>query len=94
LRQLLKAVNYLHDEVGIIHRDIKPGNILLSKDMSIKLADFGFASYMGMLFVIFFISISCILAENSNQTTHSVCGTPNYIAPEVSFDFVYTRAKS
>lgn len=45
VRQLFLAINYLHSE-DIVHRDIKPENILIEDmdSMSIKLADFGFAT--------------------------------------------------
>lgn len=42
LRSLIYALEYLHEEVGIVHLDIHPKNILLSEDLSkIKLTDFG-----------------------------------------------------
>lgn len=40
LRQILNGVNQLHN-VGIVHRDIKPQNILVDKSLSIKICDFG-----------------------------------------------------
>ncbi|KAI9222391.1 kinase-like domain-containing protein [Blastocladiella britannica] len=40
--EIVTAIEYLHSK-GILHRDLKPENILLSKDMHVKLADFGSA---------------------------------------------------
>jgi polo-like kinase 1 len=51
----------------IIHRDLKLGNLFLSDKLEIKLGDFGLAARL----------------EFDNEKRHTVCGTPNYLAPEV-----------
>lgn len=44
LRQIVQAVEYLHDEKHIIHRDLKLGNIFISEDICLKIGDFGLAT--------------------------------------------------
>ncbi|KNC53406.1 CAMK protein kinase [Thecamonas trahens ATCC 50062] len=69
LRQVLEAVAYMHDE-GVVHRDIKPENILLAsrKGVETKVSDFG---------------ISRMLSVENGTTMGTMCGTPQYIAPEI-----------
>ena len=39
--QLILALEYCHNELKIIHRDIKPDNLLIDADDNVKLSDFG-----------------------------------------------------
>ncbi|KAI8916100.1 kinase-like domain-containing protein, partial [Gorgonomyces haynaldii] len=66
MHQLVKGLHYLHSN-GIIHRDLKLSNMLLSRQMDLKIADFGLAVKMK--------------DQQSEQKT--MCGTPNYISPEI-----------
>lgn len=54
----------------VIHRDLKLGNLFLDGNMNIKVGDFGLAA----------------LIESPGERKKTICGTPNYIAPEVLFD--------
>lgn len=63
--QIIGAVKYMHSR-GVIHRDLKLGNIFLDENMNAKVGDFGLAT---------------VSADGYRRRT--ICGTPNYIAPEV-----------
>lgn len=42
-RQIIVSLNYIHSK-GVSHRDIKPDNIMITKDLKVKLIDFGLSS--------------------------------------------------
>ena len=39
--QILSGLSYIHDGLKTIHRDIKPGNIFMNKDLHVKIGDLG-----------------------------------------------------
>jgi serine/threonine-protein kinase len=61
-----RALRHAHDR-GVIHRDIKPGNLLLATDGSVKLSDFGIARLFGY---------------SRLTSAGNVLGTAEYMAPE------------
>src|SRR5213079_1993114 len=67
IAKVARTVHYAHEH-GILHRDIKPGNILLDTNGEPHLTDFGLAR----------------LLESESTITHTleVLGTPSYMAPE------------
>ncbi|HEV3164114.1 MAG TPA: protein kinase [Isosphaeraceae bacterium] len=64
---IARAVHHAH-EAGVIHRDLKPGNILLTAEGAPKVADFGLAKRLDI--------------ERGPTQTGTLLGTPSYMAPE------------
>ncbi|XP_055690101.1 calcium/calmodulin-dependent protein kinase type 1 isoform X2 [Lutzomyia longipalpis] len=76
IRQVLEAVDYMHDQ-GVVHRDLKPENLLYysaDDDSKIMISDFGLSK----------MEDSGIMA--------TACGTPGYVAPEVLAQKPYGKA--
>jgi eukaryotic-like serine/threonine-protein kinase len=76
LEQLTSALAYIHD-LGVLHRDIKPTNILFDWNYNLYLTDFGIASWLG----------------EKSQHNGRVMGTPHYTAPELFDGYVDERSE-
>ena len=66
MRELLGALDFAH-QAGIVHRDVKPGNVMLDAEGRAKLTDFGVAR---------------LLDKDRTHGTQGVVGTPAYMSPE------------
>ncbi|XP_036378373.1 microtubule-associated serine/threonine-protein kinase 2 isoform X2 [Megalops cyprinoides] len=75
------ALEYLHN-YGIVHRDLKPDNLLITSLGHIKLTDFGL-SKIGLMSLTTNLYEGHIEKDAREFLDKQVCGTPEYIAPEV-----------
>ena len=68
VRDVARALQHAHER-GVVHRDIKPGNILVTKDRSVKVADFGIGKLLSG-------------ASTDLTRTGTMIGSPAYMSPE------------
>lgn len=72
-RQMLEGIKAMH-RVGVFHRDLKPGNILVSKDCQLRITDFGLARFMDE---------ETLLGENRQNPLTEYVVTRWYRCPEL-----------
>ncbi|KYK57737.1 serine/threonine-protein kinase psk1 [Drechmeria coniospora] len=76
MAEMLLAISHLHNDLGVVYRDLKPENCLLDADGHLLLTDFG---------------LSKVSVEQS-ESCHSILGTVEYMAPEVILGKKYGKA--
>ncbi len=75
LGRLSLALAYAHQR-GIVHRDVKPANVMLGEDDAVKLLDFG---------------VACSVAGTVSDQRLFIAGTPRYMAPEQLAGYAITH---
>lgn len=77
MAEMLLAISHLHNDLGVVYRDLKPENCLLDSDGHLLLTDFG---------------LSKVSAEEEDDNCKSILGTVEYMAPEVILGKKYGKA--
>src|SRR5207302_2101318 len=75
MRQAALGLQHAHEQARLVHRDIKPGNILVDRNGIVKILDMGLAR--------FFHDKDDILTQKYDE---NVLGTADYLAPEQALD--------
>src|SRR6266436_6852349 len=75
IRQAALGLQHAHETAGLVHRDVKPGNILVDRNGIVKVLDMGLAR--------FFHDEEDVLTKKYDE---SVLGTADYLAPEQALD--------
>lgn len=77
MAEMLLAISHLHNDLGVVYRDLKPENCLLDSEGHLLLTDFG---------------LSKVSAEEEDDSCKSILGTVEYMAPEVILGKKYGKA--
>ncbi|OHS96762.1 CAMK family protein kinase [Tritrichomonas foetus] len=73
--QLILSIEYLHNKIMVVHRDLKVENIMLDKCNNVKIIDFGLSNTF----------------TKSRPNFNTACGSPAYMAPEIINNKPYSK---
>ncbi|KAF4332421.1 kinase [Fusarium beomiforme] len=76
MAEMLLAISHLHNDLGVVYRDLKPENCLLDAEGHLLLTDFGLSK----------------VSVDQNESCNSMLGTVEYMAPEVVLGKKYGKA--
>jgi serine/threonine protein kinase len=82
---LTVALSHIHQQ-GIVFRDLKPENIMLDRSGYLRIIDFGFAK------VVPYTKLDSDGIEQLCSKTYTLCGTPEYLAPELIFNLGHDQS--
>uniref|UniRef100_A0A7S0SWA7 cGMP-dependent protein kinase n=1 Tax=Chromulina nebulosa TaxID=96789 RepID=A0A7S0SWA7_9STRA len=82
---LVLALDHIH-RAGVVYRDLKPENIMLDSKGYIRVIDFGFAKKVP------YSKIDANGEEKVFSKTYTLCGTPEYLSPELIFNLGHDQA--
>jgi len=83
---ILFGLSHIHEK-GIVYRDLKPENIMTDEQGYIRIIDFGFAKMVP------FVKTDPVTGESKvHAKTYTLCGTPEYLAPEFIFNLGHDQA--
>jgi serum/glucocorticoid-regulated kinase 2 len=86
LAEVVLGIQYLHEELQIIYRDLKPENVMLTRDGHVKIIDFGLSCLYTKE-----TSYAAGDSRTSRRSAQATAGTAEYFAPEIVFGAPQTK---
>ncbi len=93
IRKVAEGMHYAHEQ-GLIHRDIKPGNIMVDEKFRVKILDLGLARLTDAEFTESHASPVALANDPHHTMTGAFMGTVSYMAPEQALDTKKADARS